>query len=181
VCTAISSSCCVSLHTTMALMNILSMHNSSHAAHTPYSRPPGRGGGRGMGRGAPCLPPAGPYTITIQGYHPATRQDELDAFLSEKAACSFNILQGNFSKDSYTLMVHSKAEAEGLISLSGIRYRAQRLEMACLEAQGASGGVRDQVGGPKLPDHVKLLLTNALTSMYTPANRVLMADNLAKK
>jgi hypothetical protein len=165
----------------MALTTILAPENSSHAAHTPYSRGGGRGGGRGMGRGAPCLPPVGPYTITIQGYHPATRQDELNMFLSERSPSEFIILQNNFSKDSYTLSVQSKAEAEGLVSLSGIRYRAAKLEIACLEAKGVSGGVGDQVGGPKLPEHLKALLETALKSMYNPNNGVLIADSLAKK
>jgi hypothetical protein len=73
----------------------------------PYDRGRGRGGGRGRGRGGVTLPVTGPYTIQIAGYHPLTKQQELEEFLVEK--CTVELLDpapGPFSETKYSLRLN---------------------------------------------------------------------------
>lgn len=127
------------------------------------------------------LPSYGPYTITFSGYEGDLTQSDVDQFLVQRSPAGYTAAGGpGWSPQGYTVTVGSKAEAEGLVGLSGIRFRGSKLLATCLEGR-TEGGVGAQVGGSQLPDHIKTMLKQGIVSMYQAESNVLVADNLAGK
>ncbi len=126
------------------------------------------------------LPPVGPYTITISGYPPNTKQDQVDRKI-QKSTGGFTSSNADFSQQLYTLVLQSKEEAQALVGVSGVFCNDQRLTIKCREAQGVSGGVGEQVGGPQLPTHLKTMLTALLKASYMAQQHTLWAHDLANR
>jgi len=147
---------------------------------SPYARGGRGGGGRGRGRGR-GIPQYGPYTIQFSGYPASVTQRDVDEFLSQKSPAGYTGAGGaGFSAQNYSVCTSNRTEAEALVGLSGIYFKGEKLLATCLES-ASGGGVGAQVGGPQLPDHIKLMLKTGLVSMYQAGANVLVADNLAGK
>jgi hypothetical protein len=109
--------------------------------------------------------------------------------LVEKCPSSLTPEPGPFTKNSYTLRLNLQPEATALVGLSGIRYRTNKLEIACLEAAGSGdfsrggcgGGGYSAAAGQQLPEHIKSKLQQMLMPLYNAQAQMLLCDQLSQR